>query len=195
MKHQSSDNLCFLFPTSHQPHLQGCDLIEPHLVAPGDIPSFLYERSKAPFPHFLGYKLIKSRSECTNQIIFSFASLWKTYRVRVGSLLASLCTHGAKANTQFDPNTLKYFITLWTNVTPLPPPTVGICQQLFGASPQEEPSVADFNFRHTQGVECLKIFNWDGLGHPINPNTLGCPLCSWSLSYGELSQIFKSPQK
>lgn len=28
----------------------------------------------------------------------------------------------------------------------------GICQQLFGATPQEEPSVADFNFHtHTRG--------------------------------------------
>lgn len=149
---------------------------------------------QSPLPIFLGYKLIKSWSECANQIKFSFSSLWKIYRVRAGSLLASLCTHGASQHSVW-PKYFKVFYNSMNKCNPHPLPTVGICQQLFGASPQEEPSVADFNFRHTQGVECLKIFNWDGLGHPINPNTLGCPLCSWNLCYGELSQIFKSPQK
>lgn len=48
---------------------------------------------------------------------------------------------------------------------------------------------------HTPGDVRLKIFNWDGLGHPINLNTLGCPLCSWSYCFGVLLQIFKSLQK
>lgn len=102
------------------------------------------------------------------------------------------CANMVSVNTESDP---KSSLFKGRQKAHHPPPTIGICQQLFRASPQEEPSVADFNFRHTQGDECFKIFNWDGLGHPINPNTLGCPLCRQSCCFGVLSQIFKSPQK
>lgn len=86
----------------------------------------LYERSKAPFPHFLGYKLVKSRSECTNQIIFSFASLCKTYRVRVGSLLASLCTHGASQHSIWP----KYFKVFYNSMDKCNPPSPSNCWYL-----------------------------------------------------------------